>query len=392
MNPGFRHHKPASTWCDGNAITLLENGETYFPALEAAIDEARHDVLIESYIFAPDVTGRRIAASLIRAVRRGVAVRVTIDGFGGRSFLRGLKDDLVAAGVQVLIFRPEVRMLSPRLRRLRRLHRKTAVIDAHLAFVGGINIIDDFDPGINHPRLDYAVRVEGPVLGTIITTVHRLWRLLAWTNAHLAIRAPVTSHAMTDPAGNIRSAFVMRDNLRHRKDIENAYLEAIDNARNEILLANAYFLPGRRFRRALLEAASRGVKIRLLLQGLSDHPLMFHATRHLYPLLFKHGIRLFEYQRSILHAKVAVIDHHWATVGSSNIDPFSLMLAREGNILVDDPGFATQLETSLEAAIDDGAQELFRKDLTDQSRFRHFLCWLSYHAVRLMAGIAGDED
>jgi cardiolipin synthase len=148
----------------------------------------------------------------------------------------------------------------------------------------------------------------------------------------------------------------VRDNLRHRRDIERAYLDAIGAAREEIVLANAYFLPGRRFRRALRAAAGRGVRVTILLQGLVEYRLLHYATQALYGNLLAAGIRIFEYQRSFLHAKVAVIDHHWATVGSSNIDPFSLLLAREANVVVLDRRFAEDLEQSLAAAMRDGAR------------------------------------
>ena len=377
-------------WFDDNAITLLENGQEYFPALEAAIDGASREILLQTYIFAPDTTGRRIAGALQRAASRGVAVRVLVDGFGGLAFVRELMKELEAAGVEILIFRRELRPLSMHRSRLRRLHRKVAVIDGRIAFVGGINIIDDFDvEAPEHPRHDYAVRIEGPLLEPILTSSKRLWRLVAWVNLRRRARGQTSVDAHTATAGKMRAAFLIRDNLRHRNDIENAYLDAIAKAREEIVLANAYFFPGRRIRRALLAAAARGVKITLLLQGVADHPLVQYATRALYPLFLERGIRLFEYQRSILHAKVALIDHRWATVGSSNIDPLSLMLAREANVTVDDAGFAATLETRLLAAIQDGAVELRCEDWAHQPRMRRLLCWLAYHILRLAMGMVG---
>lgn len=146
----------------GNAVALLENGEQYFPALEAEIDRAEREIFLQSYIFEDDGTGARIAAALARAAGRGVAVRVMVDGFGGRGFVSALMPRLREAGVQVLIYRRELRPLSLRRHRLRRLHRKVVTIDGRVAFVGGINVVDDFDAGaLVHPRYDYAVRVEG---------------------------------------------------------------------------------------------------------------------------------------------------------------------------------------------------------------------------------------
>ena len=374
----------------GNAVALLENGEQYFPALEASIDAAAREIFLQSYIFDDDRTGRRIAAALERAAARGVAVRAMVDGFGGRNFVAGLLPRLREAGVQVLIYRRELRPLSLRRHRLRRLHRKVVVIDGRVAFVGGINVVDDFDAGVlAHPRYDYAVRVEGPLLEPIVASAQRLWRLVAWASLRHRDLQPLLAPPHVQPAGEIRAAFVVRDNLRYRHAIENAYLEAIGGARDEIVIANAYFFPGRRFRQALVDAAERGVRVTLLLQGLSDHPLQAYATRALYPMFLARGIRLFEYHRSHLDAKVAVVDRQWSTVGSSNIDAFSLLLAREANVVVDDGAFAGRLRASLESAICAGARELKPSDWQRLPLLRRGLSWLAYQVVRLAIGIAG---
>jgi cardiolipin synthase len=292
--------------------------------------------------------------------------------------------------VQVLIYRRELRPLSLRRHRLRRLHRKVVVVDGRVAFVGGINIVDDFDAGmLPHPRYDYAVQVEGPLLEPIVASAQRLWRLVAWASFRRRESQPLLAPPRIEPAGDIRAAYVVRDNLRYRHAIENAYLDAIAAAREEIVIANAYFFPGRRFRQALVDAAERGVRVTLLLQGLSDHPLQVYATRALYPMFLARGIRLFEYHRSHMHAKVAVVDRQWSTVGSSNIDAFSLLLAREANVVVDDAGFAGRLRASLEAAICAGARELKASDWQRLPLLRRGMSWLAYQVVRLAIGVAG---
>jgi cardiolipin synthase A/B len=375
---------------DGNAVTLLETGADYFPALESAIDSARTEVYLETYIFENDATGQRIALALVRAAQRGVVVRVIVDGFGARGFADRVMPVLEQGGVSVLIYRREIRTLSMRRHRLRRLHRKLVVIDAKVAFVGGINIIDDLDPGGPvFPRHDYAVRVEGPLLKPIVTSVYRMWWLVSWARLKKRAKRPAPPPLHADPVGSVRAAFVIRDNLRHRRDIEDAYLHAIDGARREVIIACAYFFPGRRFRQALTVASARGVKVVLLLQGLSDHPTLAYATRALYPYLLGRGIRLFEYHRSYLHAKVAVVDRRWATVGSSNIDPFSLLMAREANVVVEDEGFALELHGSLMRAMYDGASELRHEDWRRLPAIRRFASWLAYQFVRLAIGVAG---
>lgn len=379
-----------SRFCGGNHITLLKCGADYFPALEAEIDRASEEVQLETYIFENDATGQRIAAALIRAVQRGVLVKLIVDGFGGRGFVTSLKPQLEDAGVMVLIYRPEIRALSLRKHRLRRMHRKVALMDARVAFIGGINIIDDFSTHDQlYPRHDYAVRIEGPLLTHIVPDVRRLWWLVSWANLQ---RRPLISaqiDIVARPSGEIRAAYVVRDNIAHRNDIEAAYLKAIHEARDEVLIACAYFFPGRRFRQALVQAAQRGVKVRLLLQGLSDHPVLAYAMRSLYPYLLSRDIALYEYRLSILHAKVAVIDSKWATVGSSNIDPFSLMLAREANVLIEDRKFALELKTSLHEALSHGARRLSQDDLKRLSVLKRLMSWAAYQLVRLAIGLAG---
>lgn len=374
----------------GNRIVLLENGEAYFPDVLAAIDAAEREVHLETYIFEDDATGSRVADALRRAAARGVTVRVMVDGFGARPFVDGMMSGLEAGGVEVLVYRREMRAWRFRRHRLRRLHRKIVTVDRRVAWVGGINVIDDFTENESpFPRFDYAVRVEGPLVAAIVHAVHRLWWLVSW--AHLRRRGtlPRWPEPRPGPVGDVRAAFVLRDSLGHRRDIEVAYRTAIRGASDEIIIACAYFFPGRSFRQALVDAAARGVRVTLLLQGLTDHPILAYATRALYPYFLQHGVRLFEYHRSHLHAKVAVVDGRWATVGSSNIDPFSLMLAREANVVVEDIGFAGELRASLLRAIEDGATELRRQDWEGQSRLRRMLTWFAYQLVRLAIGMAG---
>lgn len=374
----------------GNRLTLLQNGTEYFPALEAAIDRARREIFLESYIYEYDETGRRISAALMRAAGRGVTVHVLLDGFGSKTLPRAAVEEMRGAGVQMMFYRPEVSPWRLRRRRLRRMHRKLAVIDTRIGFVGGINIIDDMDaPGQTTPRFDYAVAVEGPLLAEIHYTARRLWTQVSWSQLKRRRSRRYRSRIKLPSCGGIQAALVKRDNIRHRHDIEEAYLEAIASAREEIILANAYFLPGRRFRQALIQAAARGVRVVLLLQGRVEYFLLHYASRALYGVLLEAGIEIYSYNRSFLHAKVAVIDSSWATVGSSNIDPFSLMLAREANVVALDAGFAAALRDSLMREIGEGAEQIVAKSWKRQTMYRRFLAWASYSLVRLLMGITG---
>lgn len=375
---------------DGNRITLLTGGNEYFPSLEAAIDAARHEIHLETYIFEDDVTGRRIALALQRAARRGVSTHLLVDGYGSRQMNPGLISEMQSAGVKFFVYRPDIAPWTFKRQRLRRMHRKLAVIDAQVAFVGGINIIDDMHtPHQTPPRFDYAVRIEGPLLQEIHPVVKRLWALVEFTQFGQDEHDRRRLAAQSTACGSQRAAFLVRDNLRHRSDIEEAYLVAIAAARTEILIASSYFFPGLSLRRALTEAAARGVRVVLLLQGRVEYLLLHYASRALYGAFLDAGIEIHEYHKSFLHAKVAVIDQHWATVGSSNIDPLSLLLAREANVVIEDREFAAGLRQSLATAMAAGAQPVLREGWKAQPLTRRVAMWLAYGLARILIGISG---
>ena len=373
----------------GNRLRLLQSGSEFFPALIAAIEAAHTEVHLETYIFNADPTAGAVRDALIRAAQRRVRVRVLIDGVGSRELPLAWLDALKAAGASVLVYRPLVNGWRANPKSLRRLHRKLAVIDARIAFVGGMNLIDDFEPArFAAPRFDFSVEVQGPLLARIHRSARHLWWLVALTQLQSGERKRSPAEPSWPTDGRVRAAFAVRDNFAHRRDIERSYLMALALAREDILIANAYFLPGNRFRKLLKNAAARGVRVQLLVQGHTDHRFYQSAARALYQNLLKAGVAIHEYQASELHAKAAVVDGHWATVGSSNIDPFSLLLAREANIVVDDAAFAGDLGQRLQRAIDQSAP----LDLTDWRRRswrQRMLSRLAYGAVRLLLGLAG---
>jgi cardiolipin synthase A/B len=358
----------------GHELSLLEGSAELFPALVAAIDAAQREVRLETYIF--DFTGQAaaVAEALERAARRGLSVKVVVDGFGSATPPSDWQRRLAEAGVGWRVYAPLGWMGMLWLGSWRRLHRKLCVVDGAVAFCGGINILDDFhDPNygwLPAPRLDFAVRVTGPLVAEAEASMARLWwRMQAVRDirqARLAgaldslraskdrrIRPTRARHAAEAPP-RARAALLLRDNLRNRARIERAYRRAIGRARDEIIIANAYFVPGRKMRNALVAAARRGVKVRLLLQGRYEYFMQYYAARPIYGALLGAGVEIHEYSPSFLHAKVAVIDGRWATVGSSNLDPLSLLLAREANVVIDDHAFAGRLRARLVQAIAEG--------------------------------------
>lgn len=375
---------------EGNRITLLRNGSEYFPALESAIDRAQHEVHLETYIFEYDATGIRISEALKRAARRGVTVRLLLDGFGSQNLPQEAIQNLLNTGVQVLIFRKEISPFRLRRNRLRRMHRKLAVVDASIAFVGGINVIDDLNhPEPLFPRFDFAISIEGPLQKQLMLATKHLWKVVAMARLKRWVRHNETPYLTIQPSGNQRGALVIRDNFRHRHDIEEVYLHAITNACSEIIIANAYFLPGINLRHALSDAARRGLRVVLLLQGRIEYRLQHYATLALFGSLLDAGIEIYEYHKSYLHAKVAVIDRRWSTVGSSNIDPFSLLLAREANVIVDDELFANQLRFCLEKAMVEESTRVLQEKWKDQSWISRTMSWVSYYIVRVLRGMVG---
>jgi cardiolipin synthase len=375
----------------GNRIKLLRNGAEYFPALEHAIDSANREVWLESYLFADDASGRRIAEAMARAATRGVKVRVMVDGWGAKFYLTpALERFMRDAGIEVLKYRPEVAAWQFRSHRLRRLHRKLVHVDRRIAFVGGINVIDDMNtPGQKPPRLDFAVSVEGPLLPLIAQTMQRVWALVQLVQLGTSQLPLFPERGHAERVGTQTAKFVIRDNLRHRRDIEQAYLAAIRRAKREIVIANSYFFPGITFRRALADATARGVVVTLILQAKVEYVLLHFAGKAMYGQLLDAGVVIQEYHKSMLHAKVAVIDDTWATVGSSNIDPYSLLMAREANVFVRDRGFAVELKHALADMIKTGSRPVAPQHWKSRSRLYKAAIWVAYGIVRLAMGFLG---
>ena len=404
-------------------LTLLKGSEALFPALVEAIVDARAEVLLETYIFEFARSAIPVAQALEDAAQRGVTVRVVVDGVGTGEVPAEWQQRWKAAGVQWIVFNPARgwRLLLPR--RWRRLHRKLCVVDGAIGFCGGINLLDDYyDPNhgtLEQPRFDFSVRVSGPLVADMHGTMTRLWARLKVTHeaqqldvaaAFQAVLA--AAHAGTDmqddsmqgevdpregridaaTSGSL-AALVLRDNLRFRRSIEGNYHLAIALATSEILIANAYFIPGVKLQRALLRAAERGVRITLLLQGKYEYFMQYHGSRAVYRVMLDAGITIIEYEASFLHAKVAVMDAEGgalATVGSSNLDPLSLLLAREANLFIRDDAFAGELRTHLLEAIAHGR----RVEPDEHTRWplvARGMNWVAYAVMRAGLFISGKR-
>lgn len=392
-------------------VRLLQGARELFPALIAAMDAALSDIQFETYIF--DFTGEAagVAEALMRAARRGVHTHLVVDGVGTGRLPQDWADRLRAAGVQFRVYSPlgPLGLLLPH--RWRRLHRKLCVVDGRVLFCGGINVLDDFhDPHygrLTAPRFDFAVEATGSLVDVASDAMEQLWwRMQAVRDASQrrlpeaiqALRAAsAASQAAKQDAARpgMRAALLLRDNVRHRSRIEKAYRRAIAAARQEVIIANAYFLPGGKLRRALVLAARRGVRVRLLLQGRYEYFMQYHAARPVYGALLAAGVEIHEYEPSFLHAKVAVIDAHgarpWATVGSSNLDPLSLLLARETNVVVEDAAFAIDLRERLHHAMQHEGRSLDPARYADRSWRERALDRVAYLLMRLALWLTGNR-
>lgn len=371
----------------GNQITLLKGGGEFFPALETSIQLASKIVYVLTYIFEEDATGHLIANALKQAAQRGVVVYLILDGFGCHHLSANFVKSLKVAGVHLVMHRPKTLPHSFKLNQLHRMHRKIALVDDQVAFVGGINIIDDFNtPHQIPPRIDYAVKIAGPLISDIQLSIEQLWLKL---NNQVPTMDDASTHHKEGfvAVGDMLASFLVRDNHQHRRDIEDAYLSLIYSANHEIIIANAYFLPGIRFRHALCNAAARGVKVTILLQSKVEYVLLDIASHALYDYFLNKKIVIFEYYKSFMHSKVAVIDGQWAMVGSSNIDPFSLLLSYEANVLIQDESFANTLRHDILQSINTGAREVKLADWQRQRLSKRFVAWVIYGLVRFITSL-----
>lgn len=376
-----------TNWRDGNQIELLENGDMFFPAVFSAIDEAQHKVYVETFIWFEDNVGRQLHKAVLAAAKRGVSVEVLLDGYGSPDLSDEFVTELTTAGVIFRYYDPRPKIFGMRTNLFRRMHRKIVLIDDRIAFVGGINYsaehMIDYGP---EAKQDYSVRIEGPVVEDIHQfvlsnlpeneTPRRWWR-----------RRTRASENATP--GEAQVLFIWRDNEEHRDDIERHYLKMLANARQEVIIANAYFFPGYRLLHAMRNAARRGVKVRLIVQGEPDMPIVRVGARLLYNYLLKGGVEVYEYLTRPLHGKVAVMDDHWATVGSSNLDPLSLSLNLEANVLIHDRNFNQKLYENLTRLITEECRQVDETMVPKRTWWNLTKSVLAFHFLRHFPALVG---
>lgn len=392
-------------WIPGNQITLLENGEAFYPRVFACIAAARREVVLETFILFDDKVGWQLHAALLQAAANGAQVDITVDGYGSFELSEHFLAGLVSAGIRVHVFDPNPKLLKWRANVFRRMHRKIVVVDGQQAFVGGINYgadhLADYGP---EGKQDYAVEIAGPVVSVIHDFVHRA--LAAGQRQARAALQPApggsrllprnwrwhrqaATPALLPHAGSAEALFVTRDNRRHTADIEKHYRIAIRAARQRVVIANAYFFPGYRLLKDMRQAARRGVDVRLILQGQPDMPIVKTAASMLYHHLMGAGVKIYEYCERPLHGKVALSDDEWSTVGSSNLDPLSLSLNLEANIIIKDRAFNQHLFERLGHLMAHSCREISHADLEKPGFWRTARSYLVFHLLRRYPSWAG---
>lgn len=377
-------------WVSGNRLRLLENGEQYFPRVFESIDAAQHEVIIEVFILFEDKVGLALHGALVAAAKRGVQVDLTIDGYGSPDLSPQFISSLTSAGVRVHVFDPSPKLWGMRINVFRRMHRKLVVVDAKRAFIGGINFsadhLADFGP---EAKLDHAAEVEGPIVDEMHAFMHDQ---LAASQSHrrwFRRRAPRQTAPASQGVGGADAMFATRDNTVHTSDIERHYRIAIRAARQRIVIANAYFFPGYRLLHQMRRAARRGVEVRLILQGQPDMPIVKFGASMLHHHLLRAGVRIFEYCDRPMHSKVALADDEWSTVGSSNLDPLSLALNLEANLVVRDRDFNRQLSERLDHLVQHSCKELHAEQLNEPRWWLMVRSFFVFHLLRRFPAWAG---
>lgn len=352
---------------------LVHGGAEYFEQLLQLIGQAQSELHLQTYIFDEDETGRAVIAALKAAALRKVRVWVMVDAFGG-SLTRATLLDLQAAGVQVRMFAPWLSWHSLHLGR--RLHHKVVVADKAIALIGGINIADKYH---GSPReaawLDYAVRIASPDIARPLADL---------CQAHYSKRNPQFRKqisALLPPPGSFLRILV-NDWLLMRTGIARAYRREIGHSKREIIIVGTYFLPGRRLTKLLKMAAKRGVRVQLILSGITDVPILRRATQYLYQRLLRHNLLLYEWPHSVLHGKAAVVDRRWTTIGSFNLNQLSTYGSIEMNVELHDPAFAEDATLAFQDVISRCNPVTSETLHLQESWMQRLLNWAAYHIVR----------
>ncbi len=373
----------ASAYSAMNTVRMVRGGAAYFDLLLRLIEQSTESIHLQTYIFADDETGQKVANSLKAAAKRNVQVYLLVDGYASASLSDDFIKDLREGGVHFRFFEPLFRARYYYFGR--RMHHKVFVSDGRIAMVGGMNIAYRYN---DHPGeaawLDFAIVVEGEIARELYTLCWKTW-------SDLSSKMEITPFDNKPLQFNIekgeRAAVRMRCNdwVRHKNEISESYISMFRKARSHITIISSYFLPGRLIRRLLRYAVKRGVIVRVITAGPSDVMLAKRAERWMYDWLLRNKVELYEYQPTVLHAKAAVCDGEWLTLGSYNVNNISTYASIELNLDVRSPAFATSFEKELDSIIKNDCVAITKRKHTESKNiFRQFVRWCSYEFIRLI--------
>lgn len=322
------------------SVQLVHSGDDYFSRLERIINDAVTEIHIQTYIFDNDATGKRILFALKKALNRQVKVYLLLDGFGSLSFPNEISKEFRQAGGHIRFFSPLFSASSFYIGR--RLHKKVVVADGKVALIGGINIANRYHGTSNtKPWLDFAIEINSSIAKDIQSHCKA-----NYSKKKSALRKTILPTFEVEEKVMIQ--ILQNDWLNRKSEISEAYIQAVSEAKEKVIIVGSYFLPGRKLTNALLEASKSKVKIQLILSGVSDLPMTRRASCYLYSKLLKHNIELYEWNQSVLHGKAMVVDGSWSTIGSFNLNNLSSYASIEMNVGIESPAFAALFEEELQ--------------------------------------------
>ena len=367
-----------STYTNNNEVTLVKGGTSYFTLLEQLIDKACSSIFIHIYIWDDDETGTEIAKHLIQASNRGVQIFIIADGYASQGLSNIFISEMKIAGIKFHYFEPLLK--SSHFYFGRRLHEKLIVIDAYTALIGGINFANRYRGTSKESAwLDYAVLVKGDAAKELHEYCLKEFR---WK------QSPGFSTLTLEFKHECSVRVRYNDWVKGQHQIWKTYFNWFNQAEESITILCSYFLPGRVLRHRMKKAINRGVRIKLILAGPSDIMLAKYAERYLYRWMLRNGMEIYEYQPSILHAKLMVVDKHWVTIGSYNVNNISTYASKEVNVDIRNKPFASLVQTELDQIIlNDCVHVTESGPLVQVGWIKKFIQKSSYELIRVILNL-----
>ena len=368
----------------GHDVELLQGGEPFFAAVEKLIDNAKYFIHFHAYLIDEDEAGIRIFNALIRASQRGVRVYLLLDAFGTKYLSKELVDRIDGSGILFRFFSPT--FISKGFQLSLRLHVKVVMCDGEAAVIGGMNFANRYHGTPEKKEwLDFAVLIRGPECIHVLSILKKLWNkrfIPKNERSHEMVHNPVIFNE------DVKLRVVQNNWYRNKIEILRSYRSAFKSSQSRMIIFASYFLPGRNERRLLRNASLRGVDIRIVLAAESDTPMFKRATRFLYDFILRNNIKIYEYLPSNLHAKVAVVDGEWCTIGSYNLNHVSDYASIEINVDILDDSFAQNFEKKLQDIIMTDCRQITIEEYhRGNSLFSRFSGWFSYQMIRLLMRI-----